>query len=120
MQLAMTATFEAIPESFRMSDYRPERRRHTRRSMRLTTTACRLDNTLAARREPSLTLTILNVAEGGIAATSRSPVVAGERLSVNVPPEAGLPERIFGRVSRCDARRDGWFLAIEFDTIPAA
>lgn len=120
MHLATTPTFDTLPESFRMSDYRPERRRHARRTLRIESTARRLDNTLAARREPILPLMILDVSEGGIAATSRSPVVEGERLSVAMPIESALPSRIFGRVSRCDARRDGWFLAIQFDTIPAA
>lgn len=120
MQLANTAYNETLPQSFRMSDYLPERRRHARRALRLAGSARRLDNTLHAQREPHLPLTIIDVSEGGIAATSRSPVVAGERLAVTMPPESGLPSRIFGRVSRCDARRDGWFLAIAFDAIPAA
>ena len=82
--------------------------------------ATRIDNTLAARRAPRFALKVIDVAEGGIAARSRVPVEAGERLSVAMPPGAGLPPLIFGRVSRCDARRDGWFLAIAFDAIPAA
>ena len=120
MQLANSAISDALPQSFLLSDYLPERRRHARRTLRLPATARRLDNTLPAQREPHLPLTILDVAEGGLAATSRSPVFAGERLSIAMPPESGLPRLIFGRVSRCDARRDGWFLAIQFDAIPAA
>lgn len=111
---------DAMPQSFRISDYRPERRRHGRRKVNATAEARRLDNTLAACREPRVRITILDVSEGGIAAMSRSPVVTGERLLVIPPPQARLPLQVFGVVVRCDARRDGWFLAIRFDSINAA
>lgn len=109
-----------VAGSFRLADYLPERRRHSRRRVNVSGEAHRTDNTLAARRTPRFAIRVTDVAEGGIAARSRMPVEAGERLSVTLPPGAGLPRLIFGRVSRCEARRDGWFLAIAFDTIPAA
>jgi hypothetical protein len=108
------------PQSFLMSDYRPERRRHARRRLRVDAEARRLDNTLAAQRSPRMTLSILDVSEGGISAMSKSPVLAGERLAVLMPPGSGLPSRIFGKVVRCEPRADRWFLAIRFDSIPAA
>ena len=117
---AATADQGDVAESFRIADYLPERRRHKRRRLNVIGNACRTDNTLAARRTPCFPLKVIDLSEGGIAARSRVPVEAGERLSVTLPPEAGLPRVIFGRVSRCDARRDGWFLAIAFDSIPAA
>ena len=117
---AATVDQNDVAESFRLADYLPERRRHKRRRVNSVGEARRIDNTLAARRMPRFAIKIIDVAEGGIAARSRMPVEAGERLSVTLPPESGLPRLIFGRVSRCEARRDGWFLAIAFDSIPAA
>ena len=114
------AQSEACRDSFKMSDYAPERRQHVRKGVRMRAEARRMDNTLAAQQSPKLSLTVLDVSEGGIRATSRMPVVAGERLSIALPSESGLPARIFGKVIRCSARRDGWALAIKFDYIPAA
>ena len=106
--------------SYRMADYRPERRRHRRRRLNLTAAANRLDNTLLAQRQPRFVMTVIDVSEGGVFATSAMPVGEGERLSVEMPPESKLPRLIFGRVSRCEAGRQGWSLAIAFDAIPAA
>lgn len=114
------AAADAMPQSFLMSDYRPERRRHARRLVRVDAEARRLDNTLAAQRSPRLPMAILDVSEGGISAMSKSPVLDGERLAVLLPPGTGLPTRIFGKVVRCQPRGDRWFLAIRFDAIPAA
>lgn len=106
--------------SFKMSDYAPERRRHERRRVRLRAEARRMDNTVAAQRAPKFAIVLLDVSEGGIRATSRVPVVDGERLLIMLPPDARLPQRIFGKVIRCSPRRDGYGLAIKFDYVPAA
>lgn len=106
--------------SFKMSDYQPERRRHERRRVKLSAEARRMDNTLEAQRSPMFALTVLDVSEGGIRATTKQPVIEGERLAIFLPPDAELPERIFGKVIRCSARKDGWMLAIQFDYVPAA
>ena len=79
-----------------------------------------MDNTLRAQRAPKFSLTVVDISEGGIAATSRLPVEAGERLAIQMPPEAGLGQRVFGKVIRCSATKAGWYLAIKFDYIPAA
>lgn len=113
-------TQDAFPTSFRIMDYLPERRRHARRAVRATGNARRMDNTLAAQREPQFVLTVHDISEGGIAATSKVPVIAGERLAIQLHPNSGMPSRVFGRVLRCRPQRDGWFLAIRFDAIPAA
>jgi hypothetical protein len=114
------AVVESYPDSYKLSDYGPERRRHERNRVRYRAEARRMDNTLEAIRTPKFALTVLDISEGGIRATSRMPVVDGERLAIFLPPEAGMPERIFGKVIRCSPRRDGWGLAIKFDYIPAA
>lgn len=114
------AVVESYPDSYKMSDYGPERRRHERSRVRYRAEARRMDNTLEAIRAPKFALTILDISEGGIRATSRLPVVDGERLAIFLPPDAGMPERIFGKVIRCSPRRDGWALAVEFDYVPAA
>lgn len=126
MTPAMSETIEATnhgeiePVSFKLDDYRPERRRHDRTRVRYRADARRMDNTLDAIRAPKFALTVLDISEGGIRATSRSPVSDGERLAILLPPEAGMPSRIFGKVIRCAPRRDGWSLAIKFDYVPAA
>lgn len=118
---APTWTSDEVAErTFKIEDYQPERRRHLRTRVRLLAEARRLDNTLTACRAPRFGLTILDVSDGGISAISRQPVQDGERLVIYMPPESGLPKRIFGRVVRCDAQRDGWSLAIRFDFVPAA
>jgi hypothetical protein len=106
--------------SFKISDYQPERRQHERRRVRMRAEARRMDNTLAAQRSPKFALVVLDVSEGGIRATSRMPIVDGERLAIFLPPESAMPECIFGKVIRCTPRRDGWGLAIKFDYVPAA
>lgn len=111
---------EAAEKTFKIEDYQPERRRHLRMRVRLLAEARRLDNTLNAQRMPKFGLTILDLSNGGISAISRQPVQEGERLLIHLPPEAGSPKRVFGRVVRCAARRDGWDLAIRFDLCPAA
>ena len=107
-------------DSYKLSDYGPERRRHERRRVRYRAEARRMDNTLDVMRMPKFALTVLDISEGGIRATSRVPVADGERLAIYLPLESGMPERIYGKVIRCAARRDGWGLAIQFDHIPAA
>lgn len=111
---------DVASKTFKLSDYGPERRRHERNRVRLRAEARRLDNTLAAQRMPKFGITVLDISEGGIAATSRVPVADGERLAIQLPAESGIGRRVFGKVIRCSARKDGWHLAIRFDYIPAA
>ena len=107
-------------DSYRIVDF-IERRRHERHDLRIRAEARRLDNTIQVHRSPRLTLTITDISEGGLNATSRSPVEDGEHLVVILPPEAGLGVRkIVGSVIRCRANRDGWQLAMKFDLTPAA
>jgi PilZ domain len=118
--VAVEAAFASQETTYKISDYFPERRRHTRFPVRLRADARRLDNASYAQRAPKVALTILDISEGGLRATSRMPVLAGERLAVSMPPESGLPGRIFGKVIRCSPRKDGYALAIKFDYVPAA
>jgi hypothetical protein len=111
---------ENAEQTFKISDYEPERRQHRRSRVRMRAEARRMDNTLCAQRSPKFAITVLDISEGGIAATTRQPVEDGERLLITMPPEAGVTRRIFGRVIRCSARKDGWHLAIKFDFVPAA
>lgn len=111
---------ELAEKTYKISDYAPERRTHERRRVRMRAEARRLDNTLCAQRAPKFAITVLDLSDGGIAATTRQPVEDGERLIILLPPEAGTMRRIFGRVIRCSARKDGWHLAIRFDYVPAA
>ena len=76
-----------LPDSYKMEDYAPERRRHRRRPVRFRAEAKRLDHTLAAHRAPRFPLTVLDISVGGIRATSRMPVVDGERLQIMLSQE---------------------------------
>ncbi|MFT3785763.1 MAG: PilZ domain-containing protein [Tepidisphaeraceae bacterium] len=124
-----TETADQTATSFRIDEYHlvggmlehDERRRHPRRFARLRAEARRLDNSVLAKRSPRLGLTILNVSEGGLAATTRSPVEEGERLAIFFPPDQPAPAgRVVGRVIRCKPCPQGWSLAMKFDLTFAA
>ncbi len=112
----------AIDRTLRIDDaIALERRRARRIKLRIRTEARRMDNSLLAQRNPKMSLTIIDVSEGGLSAISRSPVEAGERLLVLFPDDcAPIGGRVFGKVIRCRATAEGWKIAMRFDFTPAA
>jgi hypothetical protein len=122
--MTMTTTWNDAPleRTLKIEDaIALERRRNQRIKLRIRTEARRMDNSLHAQRNPKLSLTIIDVSEGGLSAISRSPVEAGERLLILFPDDcAPIGGRVFGKVIRCKATAEGWKLAMRFDITPAA
>jgi hypothetical protein len=98
-----------------------ERRMFTRKEVRAEVDARRLDHSLAALRRPALKLALHDLSYGGLCALSDTPLTAGERVSVFVPPN-GLSGgwNAYGRVIRCMPSGMGYRVAVEFDPLPAA
>jgi hypothetical protein len=83
--------------------------------------ARRLDHTLPARRQPRLSLTLHRTMDGGLSATSSVPLCSGERLSLFMPAHPACRQwGALGHVVRCEPARDGYRIAIAFDSLPAA
>ena len=104
-------------------DSAADRRVFPRKEFRATVRGRRMDHTLAARREPVLTLEMRDLSLGGLSATSPTPLDRGERVTVSFPPRGPLHGwDAFGRVVRCDpsATGLGYRVAMEFDPLPAA
>ena len=98
-----------------------ERRNFPRKEVKLQAQGRRLDHTLAALRQPVLTLSLRDVSAGGLSALSDTPMQAGERISVAVTgPTVFGGWDAYGRVIRCSPSGAGYRVAIEFDRLPAA
>ncbi len=81
----------------------------------------RVDHTIAAHRQPQLSLALRDLSLGGLSAISHTPLDAGERLTVFFPPQG--TQRgwdAYGRVIRCEPSGFGYRVAVEFDPMPAA
>ena len=98
-----------------------ERRIFPRKEVRLQVQGRRLDHTLAALRQPVLSMSLRDVSAGGLCALSDTPIPAGEHVSVSMPGNmmfAGWDA--YGRVIRCSPSGAGYRVAVEFDRLPAA
>jgi hypothetical protein len=103
------------------SDGGAERRMFPRKEVHAHIQGKRMDHTIAARREPFLSLALRDLSMGGLSAISQSPVERGERVSVYFPPQ-GVHRGwdALGRVIRCEPSSFGYRVAVEFDPIPMA
>ncbi len=98
-----------------------ERRMFERKESRSSAQARRLDHTIAARRQPTLTFALRDLSLGGCSALTDIPLEKGEHLSVSIPPQGfGQPWNAFARVVRCQPSPTGYRVAVEFDPLPAA
>jgi hypothetical protein len=98
-----------------------ERRNFPRREMHARIEGLRLDHTLAALRQPNVSLKLRDLSEGGLCAESQTPLERGERLSVFFPPQgANRGWDAYGRVLRCEPIGFGYRVAMQFDLLPAA
>lgn len=112
--LAQTAHLEE-------TDGREDRRIFGRRRLNTCVEARRWDHSINARRQPWLKLDLRDLSLGGVSAFSDMPVMPGERISFNLPPQSGLGTwHAFGRVIRCEPSGVGYRVAVEFDSLPAA
>ena len=98
-----------------------ERRIFPRKEVHAHIQGKRMDHTIAARREPFLSLAVRDLSMGGLSAISQSPVQRGERVSVFFPPQ-GVQRGwdAYGRVIRCEPSGFGYRVAVEFEPIPMA
>jgi hypothetical protein len=98
-----------------------ERRMFPRKEIHARIEGKRLDHTLAACRQPHLSLAMRDLSLGGMSAISQSPLNHGERVTFFFPPHG--PMRgwdAYGRVIRCEPSGMGYRVAVEFDPLPAA
>jgi PilZ domain-containing protein len=98
-----------------------ERRIFPRREFRAEVQGRRLDHTIAALRQPVLTMSLRDLSAGGLCALSDVPIPAGECVAINVPASMTFGGwDAYGRVIRCTPSGAGYRVAIEFDRLPAA
>ena len=117
------------------SDGSHERRMFPRKECRTWAQGHRLDHSVAARKQPHLTLALRDLSAGGLSAISDFPLDQGERLVVSVLPEVKRDDAegrlvlqakpvaawdVRGRVIRCEPAAVGYRVALEFEAVPAA
>ena len=97
-----------------------DRRNHPRRKVKLRAEAIRIANTIAAHRDPALTLAVSDLSEGGLAATVNMWVNQGETLALFFPSHLG--QHVFdlnGRVVRCQPSKYGFDIGLQFNSLAA-
>ena len=98
-----------------------ERRIFPRKEVRAAVQGRRLDHSLAALRQPVLTMSLRDVSAGGLCVLSDTPINAGERVTISVPGHGVFGGwDAYGRVIRCSPSGAGYRVAVEFDRLPAA
>ena len=122
--LKMTQTVSSDADASvrpRLSLVGAERRMFVRKELEVQAHGKRLDHTISARREPTLSLSIRDLSLGGLSAITPTPLGRGERVSVFFPPQ-GLQRGwdACGRVIRCEPSSSGYRLAVEFEALPLA
>lgn len=81
----------------------------------------RMDHSVHAHKMPFLSLSMRDLSVGGLCGTSQEPAELGEHVAVFFPPEGALRGwDAYGRVVRCLPKGQGYEVAIEFDSLPAA
>ena len=98
-----------------------ERRMFPRNDCHRRVQGCRMDHTIAARRQPYLSLAMRDISAGGLCATTHARLELGEEVAVFFPPEGstagGTPAATSSAASR---RRSGYQIALSFDHTPLA
>jgi hypothetical protein len=110
------------PNPFAVDTGNPaDRRIFPRKEVHARIDGLRHDNTIAAHRQPQLSLALRDLSLGGLSAISQTALDQGEKLTVFFPPQ-GINRGwdAFGRVIRCEPSGFGYRVAVEFDPIPAA
>ena len=111
--LKMPKRFTAVTEQ--------DRRVFPRKDVEAQVQAKRVDHSVAAHREPRVTLTLRDLSLGGLSAVSPTPLETGERVALFFPAQGPFGGwDAIGRVLRCVATGFGYRIAVEFDPLPAA
>jgi hypothetical protein len=83
--------------------------------------AHRLDHSLAAHRQPRMSLAVRDLSMNGLSAITDQPVSRGEHVGISFPADNGQRSwGAVGRVVRCEPEDQGYRIAVEFDPLPAA
>ena len=93
-----------------------ERRMFPRTDCHRRVQGCRMDHTIAARRQPYLSLAMRDISAGGLCATTHARLELGEEVAIFFPPEGsngGWDAR--GHVVRCEPAPFGYQIALSFD-----
>src|SRR5215475_4227115 len=102
-------------------DQGADRRMFPRKEVNARIDGLRHDHTIAAHRQPQLSLHLRDLSLGGLSAISQTPLDSGEKLTVFFPPQGTKRGwDAYGRVLRCEPSGFGYRVAVEFDPIPAA
>jgi hypothetical protein len=81
----------------------------------------RVDHSIAAHRQPQLSLAVRDISVGGLSAITATPLQAGERLNVYFPSDSSQRGwDALGRVIRCEPSAMGYRVALQFDGLAAA
>lgn len=93
-----------------------ERRVFERQEVQARVEARRRDHSLAALRQPALSLVTRDLSSGGMGATSQTPIHPGEWITVFFPPQGSHRGwDAAGRVVRCKPVGSGYEVAVEFE-----
>lgn len=109
-----------MPTPF-LTESEQDRRLFPRKEVHADVQTNRIDHSVAARREPRLTLALRDLSLGGMSAISPTPLNRGERLTVQFPALGSHGGwNAIGRVIRCMPSALGYRVAVEFDPLPMA
>jgi hypothetical protein len=98
-----------------------ERRLFPRKEVHTRVEGRRIDHSIAAHRDPHVSLALRDLSLGGLSAITQTPIARGERIAVFFPPQgARRGWDACGRVLRCEPSALGYRVAVEFDPLPAA
>jgi len=119
--LERPTSFRLPVESTQREPQGAERRIFPRKELAVSVQGLRIDNTIPARQQPQLNLSLRDISVGGLSAISPTELASGERLSIVFPPESGrMGWDAYGRVVRCEPSTLGYRVALEFDMLQAA
>ena len=115
-----------LPSTMRLpipahDDNGSERRVFLRKSSDACVQGVRVDHTIAAHRQPQLSLTLRDISAGGLSATTVMPLQQGESLSIYFAGDITRASwNALGRVVRCEPSAVGYRVALQFDQLAAA
>jgi len=80
-----------------------------------------VDAWMASRIEPALEMSVEEMKDGGMAASSREPILPGRRVSLSFPVSPFLPRPgTVAVVDVCERVQEGYRLELSFERVSAA
>jgi hypothetical protein len=106
---------------FRTECYAADRRSSGRSKFHMRAKGERTDNTVHARRNPHVALSVQDFSVGGIAAVADQPMECGEHVALYFPPfGTGRGCDRYGKIVRCELHGKRYDIGIRFDRAVAA